>query len=74
MATPFVEDLISSDIDAIRRCPKADLLNHCGGSSDRELMRKRTGIDVAPLACKLRSMDETYPRTTQVTGARPGPK
>ena len=58
--TAFVEALIRGDLDAIRRCPKADLHNHCGGSGDREFLRERTGIDVAPLTCTLRSMDEMH--------------
>ena len=60
MMTAFVEALMQGNLDAILRCPKADLHNHCGGSGDREFLRERTGIDVAPLTCTLRSMDEMH--------------
>jgi adenosine deaminase len=58
--SPFIDALTRTDLDAIRRCPKADLHNHAYLGGCRNYLLERTGHDIAPLAHKLRSMDEMH--------------
>lgn len=56
----FAAALESGDLAAVRAWPKADLHNHGFLSGDRELIRLRTGRDIAPLAAPLGSMAEMH--------------
>jgi adenosine deaminase len=56
----FADALAARDLTALRACPKADLHNHGAACGHRGFLRERTGIDIAPLAAPLRSMDEMH--------------
>lgn len=60
MTTPFQRALREGDLDAIRRCPKADLHNHGPGSANRAFMRARTGHDFVPVEAPLASMAQMH--------------
>jgi adenosine deaminase len=56
----FRTALETRDLEALRRCSKSDLHNHavCGG--DRDFLRHRTGREIAPLAQKLKSIEQMH--------------
>src|SRR5215469_13705558 len=58
MGEGFAAALESGDLGAVRAFPKADLHNHGVLCGDREFLRETTGVDVAPLAQPIGSMDE----------------
>jgi adenosine deaminase len=60
MTEDFQAALANDDLDALRRCPKADLHNHGAYSGNRAFILERTGQDVAPLHRKLGSMAEMH--------------
>jgi adenosine deaminase len=60
VTTPFRQALERGDLDAIRRCPKADLHNHGAGSANRAFMRARTGHDFVPVDAPLTSMAQMH--------------
>src|SRR5215212_2644322 len=60
MATEFEAALILEDVEAIRRCPKADLHTHGAANSDRTYVREKTGRDIQPVTAPLASMDAMH--------------
>ena len=58
--TDFTDALTSGDLEAVRRCPKADLHTHGFAKADRDYVRERTGHDIEPVKVSLRSMDEMH--------------
>jgi hypothetical protein len=38
MVNSFVQALMNGDLTGIRRCPKADLHNHCGNAPDPQTL------------------------------------
>jgi hypothetical protein len=56
----FCSALESGDLAALRACPKADLHNHFILGGDRDFIREKTGLDIAPLAEPLTSMDDMH--------------
>ncbi len=68
MATAFEAALLAGDIPALRAIPKADLHNHIIGGGNRDYVRDRTGVDIAPLDHVLNSMDEMHEWSGKHTG------
>jgi hypothetical protein len=60
MAMDFASALISGDLQAVRRFPKADLHTHGGANCDREYIFQRTGRDIVPVSTPLKSMDAMH--------------
>ena len=60
MTNHFIDALTRDDLDAIRRCPKADLHNHAYLGGCRRYLLERTGHHIAPLDHKLGSMHEMH--------------
>jgi adenosine deaminase len=60
MAADFEAALVAGDIALLRAIPKADLHNHFTSGGNRDYVRERTGVDVAPLDHVLKSMDEMH--------------
>jgi adenosine deaminase len=60
MTSDFEAALVAGDIAALRASPKADLHNHIIGGGNRDDVREKTGVDVAPLDYVLKSMDEMH--------------
>lgn len=56
----FETALVAGDLDALRRCPKADLHVHGVGGGSRAYLRDRIGCDIAPLEGALSSMAEMH--------------
>jgi adenosine deaminase len=56
----FTDALEADDLDAVRACAKADLHTHSAASGNRDFLRRRTGVDIAPLRAPLRSMAEMH--------------
>jgi adenosine deaminase len=56
----FTDALEANDLDGVRASPKADLHTHCAGSGDRDFLRRRTGVDIAPVGAPLHSMAEMH--------------
>jgi hypothetical protein len=67
-AAEFQPALIAGDLDALRRCPKADLHNQFILSGDRAFLAERTGRDIAPLNAPLASMEEMHAWVAHATG------
>lgn len=65
MTSPFQSALIAGDIEALRRCPKADLHVHGIGGGSREYLRERIGHDIAPVIGTLASMAEMHAWTDE---------
>lgn len=57
MTTQFETALMLDDVEAVRRCPKADLHTHGSANSDRAYIREKTGRDIKPVSAVLSSMD-----------------
>ena len=68
MAADLQAALIAGDLDALRRCPKADLHNHFILGGDRAFLARRTGLDIPPLAAPLASMAQMHAWVDQATG------
>lgn len=60
MSSDFATALEAGDVAALRAIPKADLHNHFIGGGNREFVREKTGIDIAPIDHVLKSMDEMH--------------
>ena len=60
MSEEFQRALRAGDLEAIRKCPKADLHNHGWAGADPASMEAIIGRKVAPLDRKLTSMDEMH--------------
>jgi adenosine deaminase len=56
----FTDALEADDLDAVRACAKADLHTHSAASGNRDFIRRRTGVDIAPLRAPLQSMAEMH--------------
>jgi adenosine deaminase len=68
MTSDFQTALELEDLNALRRCPKSDLHNHSVGGGDRDFLRERTGLDIAPLSRKLGSIHEMHAWVEENTG------
>lgn len=56
----FIDALERRDLQALRRCAKADLHTHGYLAANRDFVRLRTGTDIEPLTAPLASMDEMH--------------
>ena len=56
----FVDALKRGDLEAVRRCPKADLHDHFVLGGSRRYLREHTGRDIQPIRRPLHSMDEMH--------------
>ncbi len=56
----FTDALIDGDIEAIRKCPKADLHNHFVLGGSRKYLLEHSGRDIRPITKPLNSMDEMH--------------
>ena len=56
----FVEALKQENLEAIRKCPKADLHNHFVLGGSRRFLLEKTGRDIKPITNPLDSMDEMH--------------
>ena len=56
----FTDALINGDIEAIRKCPKADLHNHFVLGGSRRYLLEHSGRDIRPITEPLNSMDEMH--------------
>jgi adenosine deaminase len=65
MTSPFQAALQEGDLEALRRCPKADLHVHGIGGGSRPYLRERIGHDIAPVAGTLASMAEMHAWTDE---------
>ena len=68
MASDFETALETGDIAALRAIPKADLHNHAIGGGNRDFVREKTGVDIAPIDQVLHSMDEMHEWAGKHTG------
>lgn len=60
MPSAFEIALAANDIAALRAIPKADLHNHITFGGNRDYVREKTGVDVAPLDHVLTSLDAMH--------------
>ena len=56
----FVEAIKKENIEAIRKCPKADLHNHFVLGGSRKYLLEHSGRDIRPITKPLNSMDEMH--------------
>ena len=56
----FTDALIQGDLEAVRRCPKADLHNHFVLGGSRSFIRRFSGKDIQPIKNPIHSMDEMH--------------
>ena len=56
----FTDALINGDLEAVRRCPKADLHNHFVLGGSRRFLRDHYGKDIQPITKPIYSMDEMH--------------
>ena len=56
----FSDALTQGNIEAIRRCPKADLHNHFVLGGNRRFLLEHTGKDIQPIKSPIHSMDEMH--------------
>lgn len=56
----FIEALKIGDMEAIRKCPKADLHNHFVLGGSRKYLLEHSGRDISPITEPLNSMDEMH--------------
>ena len=64
----FTDALIQEDLEAIRRCPKADLHNHFVLGGNRQFLFDHSGKDIQPIKEPLHSMDEMHAWNSRNTG------
>ena len=57
------------DLNAVRRCPKADLHNHFVLGGSRRFLREYANKDIQPIKKPIRSMDEMHVWNAQNLGA-----
>ena len=67
-STEFISALIQRDLEAVRRCPKADLHNHFVLGGSRRFLLEHTGKDIQPIREPIRSMDEMHAWTARNLG------
>ncbi|MBR5410577.1 MAG: hypothetical protein IK104_07880 [Clostridia bacterium] len=53
----FTKALIEGNLEAIRKCPKADLHNHFVLGGSRRYLLEHSGKDIQPIIEPLHSMD-----------------
>lgn len=68
MSSDFESALAAGDVAALRAIPMADLHNHFTSGGNRDYVREKTGVDVAPLDYVLKSMDEMHEWIGQHSG------
>ena len=56
----FVDALKSGDLEALRRCPKADLHDHFVLGGSRRFLAEHTGREIRPIERPLHSMEEMH--------------
>ena len=56
----FIDALRLGDLDAVRKCPKADLHNHFVLGGSRRFLREYAGEDIRPIKKPIHSMDEMH--------------
>ena len=56
----FTKALVEGDLEAIRKCPKADLHNHFVLGGSRRYLLEHSGKDIQPIIEPLHSMDEMH--------------
>ena len=56
----FVEAIKKENIEAIRKCPKADLHNHFVLGGSRKYLLEHSGRDIRPITKPINSMDEMH--------------
>src|SRR5271154_7127144 len=56
----FIAALEASDLEGVRRAPKAESHTHGPFGGDRAWLAARTGRDIAPVSRPLASMDEMH--------------
>ena len=64
----FTDALKLGDIEAVRRCPKADLHNHFVLGGSRRFLREHTGREIQPIQMPIHSMDEMHAWYSQNLG------
>ncbi len=64
----FIEALKQENLEAIRRCPKADLHNHFVLGGSRKYLKEHSGRDIQPITTPLSSMDEMHAWNAQNIG------
>ena len=64
----FTDALIKGDLEAVRRCPKADLHNHFVLGGSRRYLREHCGLDIQPINKPIHSMDEMHAWNSQNLG------
>ena len=64
----FTDALVLGNLDAVRRCPKADLHNHFVLGGSRQYLLKHSGKDIQPIKEPLHSMDEMHAWNSQNLG------
>ena len=64
----FSDALEARDLAALRRIPKAELHIHAIGGGDRDFLRERTGVDIAPVEGVLASLAEMDAHSRDVLG------
>ena len=65
----FLNALRLGDLNAVRRCPKADLHNHFVLGGSRRFLREYANKDIQPIKKPIRSMDEMHAWNVQNLGA-----
>ena len=65
----FTDALIQGDLEAVRRCPKADLHNHFVLGGSRKFLREHSGKDIQPIKKPMHSMDEMHAWNSHNLGA-----
>ena len=56
----FADALRCGDLEAVRKCPKADLHNHFVLGGSREYLRRHSEKDIQPIKNPIHSMDEMH--------------
>ncbi|RKM54660.1 adenosine deaminase [Butyrivibrio sp. X503] len=66
--TLFIDALKQEDLDAIKKCPKADLHNHFVLGGSRKFLLEHSAKDIEPITKPLQSMDEMHTWNSQNIG------
>ncbi|MBR4670353.1 MAG: adenosine deaminase [Butyrivibrio sp.] len=64
----FIDALKQEDLDAIKKCPKADLHNHFVLGGSRKFLLEHLAKDIEPITKPLQSMDEMHTWNSQNIG------